>query len=989
VVRRRSAAGARGGGPRSRGGRAARLVTGQRRRAWAWPALVAALSIVPIAGVFTVSRIFYVRDLALFFRSRHVWLRHVVFSGQLPFWDPYMGAGQSAVADALNQLLMPVTLAIRLLPPDVVAFNLWVALPLPIAALGTFCFLRRSHGPAGSALGAIVFALGGPMVSTLNFPNLSWCVAFLPWILWTTDRVLDRPAWRRSIALAILVALQALSGEPVTFAASLAVTVAYVASRRPAAVGIIAGALVAGVLLAAVQLVPLVLAGVRAHRAALQTPDFWSLHPLMLYETVAPHLFGNYYDAFFVSLPWMRALNSGREPFYFSLYVGPLAVVIASAGLVARPRSSWFWALVGVAAVVAAAGGYTPLYPFARRIFPPLAYFRFPVKYAVIASFALAALVAEGWAAIERGAREYRSELVPLARVVVVAAVLALVAVVAALALPGAAWAAVHALALRAHLQDPAAGADWLLRTAPPLVARAAALFLIGAALLWLLCVRPSRLAAIVLFAAVAADLAITNREINLTTEASKVAAPSWYRALASSQRVYIGGYFRGFMNTRDVDATREWQVPAEQTAVEGRQELNAELPLAASGWRVREALSYDLPVLWPSAYESVVRLFERAPAAERRAFLRRAGVRWCVLPAPLPGAAVIADVPHWSMRVYDCDPGAARVIVAGRVEAGGPPEWQRAALFDPALPDDLVRLDAPSGTVTGASAASGTARLIKDDVNEVQVEADLRTGGFVVLRDSFDPDWTAGVDGRPAAMLRANGLFRAVFVPDGRHVVRFRYRPRELTAGLTITMITALMLTALAVRSRRSTSMAGPPARPAAVRERGFTLMELMIVMALIAIVMSIAFAQYRHAQAAGDDASALASVRTIAAAEWSFAQTCGHQHYAPSLPALGQPAPATGEAFLSPDLTTGEEVEKSGYRFQVKAQPLENAPAACNGAPVSAGYAATADPVKPGISGTRFYGVNAERVIYVDTKTFTEGFEESGAPQHGTEIR
>ena len=147
--------------------------------------------------------------------------------------------------------------------------------------------------------------------------------------------------------------------------------------------------------------------------------------------------------------------------------------------------------------------------------------------------------------------------------------------------------------------------------------------------------------------------------------------------------------------------------------------------------------------------------------------------------------------------------------------------------------------------------------------------------------------------------MLRANGLFRAVFVPDGRHVVRFRYRPRELTAGLTITMITALMLTALAVRSRRSTSMAGPPARPAAVRERGFTLMELMIVMALIAIVMSIAFAQYRHAQAAGDDASALASVRTIAAAEWSFAQTCGHQHYAPSLPALGQPAPATGEAF------------------------------------------------------------------------------------------
>ncbi len=151
----------------------------------------------------------------------------------------------------------------------------------------------------------------------------------------------------------------------------------------------------------------------------------------------------------------------------------------------------------------------------------------------------------------------------------------------------------------------------------------------------------------------------------------------------------------------------------------------------------------------------------------------------------------------------------------------------------------------------------------------------------------------------------------------------------------------------------------------------------------------MGIAFARYRHAQAAGDDASALASVRTIAVAQWSFAQTCGNQRYAPTLPALGQPAPSTGEAFLSPDLTSGEQVEKSGYLFQVKGKPLESGQTACNGAPVAAGYFATADPVKPGTSGTRFYGVNVERVIYVDTKTFTEGLDETGAPQHGAEVR
>jgi len=99
-----------------------------------WPLLVLALSIVPIIGVFTTHRIFFIRDLSLFFWSRHLWLRQTLSGDGAPWWDPFVAGGQSAVADASNQLLMPVTIAIRLLPSDVVAFNLWIALPLPVAA---------------------------------------------------------------------------------------------------------------------------------------------------------------------------------------------------------------------------------------------------------------------------------------------------------------------------------------------------------------------------------------------------------------------------------------------------------------------------------------------------------------------------------------------------------------------------------------------------------------------------------------------------------------------------------------------------------------------------------------------------------------------------------------------------------------------------------------------------------------------------------------
>src|SRR5260221_2006918 len=140
---------------------------GGRNRAWAF--LVVGLACLPILGAVTTRRIFFVRDLSFFFWPRHLWLRHTLFGGQAPWWDPYVAGGQSAIADALNQLLMPVTLAIRLLPSDVVSFNLWIALPLPIAALGMFLFLlgqtpqgalRQGSGQA-AALGACAFALSG------------------------------------------------------------------------------------------------------------------------------------------------------------------------------------------------------------------------------------------------------------------------------------------------------------------------------------------------------------------------------------------------------------------------------------------------------------------------------------------------------------------------------------------------------------------------------------------------------------------------------------------------------------------------------------------------------------------------------------------------------------------------------------------------------------------------------------------------------------
>jgi hypothetical protein len=50
--------------------------------------------------------------------------------------------------------------------------------------------------------------------------------------------------------------------------------------------------------------------------------------------------------------------------------------------------------------------------------------------------------------------------------------------------------------------------------------------------------------------------------------------------------------------------------------------------------------------------------------------------------------------------------------------------------------------------------------------------------GGWVVLNDVWHPWWFAELDGAPAPILRANVMFRAVAIPEGRHRVRFLFEP-------------------------------------------------------------------------------------------------------------------------------------------------------------------------------------------------------------------
>jgi hypothetical protein len=786
-----------------------------RTRLWPLAGLIAAT--VPVAGVFTLTRIFFVRDLTLAFRSRFLFLRHSVFAGTFPQWDPYPANGQSAVNDALYQLFHLPSLLVRLALPEIVAFNLWVALPIPLAALGAYLFLRRHVSAPAASFGAVAFAAAGPIVSTTNFPNMSWSVAAVPYVFWVLERAKARPVAVEGILLAAIVACQALAGEPVTLAATLAIASSYVVFtdagwRNPRLLAVSAAGLIAGVLLAAVQFVPLAAASRVSVRGLMRGDDTWSFHPLTLFELIVPHFFGDYFTSHLRQLVWMVALNSHREPFYYTMYVGVPTVLLAAIAAMSRRRHTLFWTAVIAACLFASFGDYTPVYPALEAAAPPLKSFRFPVKYMSLATFGIAVLASF----TIQWLPDRDVPLGALRRVAIAAAaagVAAYLFIAWLLVAPAVPLQLFFKLAVWAKVPFPLQGAEYLIFRARPLLTALFLKLVCAAFLVWIAGSgrRERRTALIVLVAFTVVDLLAANASINPTIPAAWMEAPAWTHQVDRSahQRVYIGGRLFGEIDARDIDAPKYAAGFDQLTDMERRYVTVNELMFHTSGSQIRESISYDLPVLWPIAYAQMLTRFQQATREERLRVVTRSGGRYVVLPTPpYSGARPLATLRGVEQsKLYDLNPSARRAYIVPDALLGPSVAWQIEGLFQSRFdPSAGVLVSEPPPPASGipGSATSQSAAFVEDAINRVVIRATLPRDGYLVLLDSYDPSWRVTVDGAEAPLMRANGLFRAVHLTRGEHLVAFTYRPRTLYTGAAITAITAFGLLLWWVLDRR-----------------------------------------------------------------------------------------------------------------------------------------------------------------------------------------
>lgn len=144
--------------------------------------------------------------------------------------------------------------------------------------------------------------------------------------------------------------------------------------------------------------------------------------------------------------------------------------------------------------------------------------------------------------------------------------------------------------------------------------------------------------------------------------------------------------------------------------------------------------------------------------------------------------------------------------------------------------------------------------------------------------------------------------------------------------------------------------------------RSRGFSLIELLVVVAVLLTLMAIAIPNLMRARGTANEASAVASIRAISTAQTTYQQTYG-VGYAPSLLALGPGAggapTAAAADLLDQVLASGQ---KTGYNFPYN--PID-----ADGDGRFESYTIQGNPIVPGQTGSKYFFSDESNVIRFST--------------------
>jgi hypothetical protein len=699
---------------------------------------------------------------AFFFRDYGVlgypfihYYRECFWRGELPLWNPLSNCGAPFLAQWGTMVLYPLSLVYLVLPlPWSLGF--FCLLHLFIAGLGMYYLARRwTDNDFAASLAGVAFVFNGVVFSCLLWPNYTVALAWMPWIVLATERAWSEGG-RAVVIAALLGALQMLSGVPelIVFTWVTVGALWLAGSRKSPTVAAplklsllrlgVVGLLVTA--LAACQLLPFFDLLANSHRTSDTGGVKWAMPGWGWAHLLVP-LFHTYQD-------YIGVVFQHEQAFMTSYYPGIAILVLAIWGAwrVRSPRTVVLLALV-IIAYVLALGPHGYVFSWIKSVVPAIGFARFPVKFTLLATFALPLLAAF---AIAKLHREEPAE--PARSLWVITGVFAVIIA----ALLWFAWSYPYPLQRWTDVwQNSAVRVVFLALVLAAGVCACRASQPRTRVLAMLSCI---------LF--IALDAITHTRPQNPTIASSNFVPDLWQHRFPGAPRplrvaITPNAEERllrsSITNTAQDFLTKRMALWSNLNLLDGVAKVNGSSTLQLRHQKVLERRLYPT-----NAFQMVT---------WSRGLLDFLGV------THLTGTNLTDWIQHPSaLPLLTCGQQPRFASDADALEAVTSAEFEpRTQVY---LPEEVRK----QCLATGA----GEARIggLKATAQRISCIVECEHPTLVIVAQSHHRNWKATVGGVPVPVWRANFAFQGVQVPAGRHEMVLEYRDGHFTAGALITIL-------------------------------------------------------------------------------------------------------------------------------------------------------------------------------------------------------
>jgi hypothetical protein len=353
---------------------------------------------------------FFSADHSLFFEPIARYIGERMRNGQVPLWNQFPGCGQSQLAVVSPGVFYPPNWIFAFISYSQ-AVAVQMVLHQTLAAAGAFLLIKHWRwGTTAAATGGCLVALSGYMFSLSQNITLVSTAAWLPLSVYCVQRAAETGKRGRLIAMAVgavSIACMLAAGRPEIWAPGLGV-VSVVAVVQAVRAGqprqsIVAAVcalvpIAAGILMAMPSLLPAMEWAPLSPRSAFGSFDSL-MNSASWYDFLGlllPQALGNMSRLGNPLLPLARGYHA-QDPLVLTVFVGPAAFNLAALAIADRSwRYRWLALGVLIIFVVIAAGSNLPIMPGLMGMAPWLNVMRYPVKLMFFVVAMIAVLSARG-----------------------------------------------------------------------------------------------------------------------------------------------------------------------------------------------------------------------------------------------------------------------------------------------------------------------------------------------------------------------------------------------------------------------------------------------------------------------------------------------------------------------------------------------------------------------------------------------------------------